>query len=148
LIDIGSGTGGTLNSARDITSTAGVGSVAINALVKNITPVDIGSQDPLAEPPPAAPVYVPGPGFGPPGPSLALTALPAQPPGAVSVPETGVPAGTSQLDVNFDPERWVGAETVSEVIPGEETDEDGQTRKTMHFSGGRGLIKEADLGQR
>ena len=122
--------------------------MSISAPVQNINAVDIGTQEALQKPGDSAPVFSPGPSVAPPGPPMALTALPAQPPGAVSVPETGVPAGTSQLDVNFDPERWVGTETVSEVIPGEETDDDGQTRKTMHFSGGRGLIKDADLGQR
>lgn len=113
----------------------------------------------LPVPMPFTPVFSPGPsiagpgtpsipGAFPPGAPEALTALPAQPPGAVSVPETGIPAGSSQLDVNFDPERWVGTAAVGEVIPGEETDEDGQPRKILQFSGGRGLTREADLGQR
>jgi hypothetical protein len=144
--DVSISIGGQLTSSRDITS--GGTKVITASGGANITPADIGTQEALDKPIPPAPPFAPGPNVGPPGPLMALTALPAEPPGTVSVPETGVPAGSSQLDVNFDPERWVGAETVSEVIPGEETDEDGQTRKTMHFSGGRGLIKEADLGQR
>jgi len=145
--------GGTLTPSKGIYSgmSGGVNIATSNITVANADsygsiPLDLQAQ--LLKPAPSAPVVSPGPAVSPPNIGTALTALPAQPPGAVSVPETGVPAGTSQLDVNFDPERWVGAETVSEVIPGEETDEDGQTRKTMHFSGGRGLIKEADLGQR
>lgn len=150
-------TGGTLYSSRSITYKSGNTYVPIqipanaNWTIKNVY---IGTQPTLLKPGAVSPLYAPGPMIGPPGPPMALTALPAQPPGLANVSGSGIP-GASGGDESFSESEVESVEVggsfiLTEIIPEEdEDDEDEEKRKkTLRFSGGRGDAWSANLGRR
>ncbi len=116
------------------------------------TPLPIQGQ--LQPPSLWIPAIMPGPSVAPPGMPMALTALPAQPPGLANVSGSGIP-GASGGDESFSESEIESVEvggsfTLTEIIPEEEEeDEDEEERKkTLHFSGGRGEAWSVNLGSR
>jgi filamentous hemagglutinin family protein len=113
--------------------------------------IPLGTQAQLAKVIPPAPAISAGPAVAPPNLPMAMTALPAQPPDVVNVAGSGIPgassAGASEQEI--DPRRVAGTGSLTEIIPEESEDADeGENKKILKFSGGRGAGQEADFGRR
>jgi filamentous hemagglutinin family protein len=115
-------------------------------------------QQPLNPPGSVLPAITPGPAVSPPGLPGALTALPAQPPGMVSVSGSGTPGSSGSAEgteQKIDPLQATGSGVLSEIIPGEEEgaaedeEQEEEKRKTqIKLSGGRGAGQSTDFGWR
>jgi hypothetical protein len=89
--------------------------------------IPLGSQAQLGRPGPTVPTISPGPSVDPPAMPMALTALPADPPGVVNVSGSNIPAAPVEgPEQESDPMRLAGWSSLREVIPeeGEEAAEE------------------------
>jgi hypothetical protein len=89
--------------------------------------IPLGNQAELKRPVPSVPAISAGPTVAPPAMPMALTALPAQPPGVVNVSGSNVPAAPVEgPEQETDPMRLAGWSSLREVIPeeGEEAAEE------------------------
>jgi filamentous hemagglutinin family protein len=93
----------------------------------------LATQGQLLQPLPTVPAISPGPTVDPPAVPIAMTALPAQPPGVVNVPGSGIPgaSGGEGPEQEIEPERVAGWSSLREVIPGEDEEADEGEDKTI-----------------
>jgi filamentous hemagglutinin family protein len=91
--------------------------------------IPLGSQTQLGRPGPTVPTISPGPSVAPPALPMALTALPADPPGVVNVSGSNIPAAPVEgPEQETDPMRLAGWSSLREVIP-EEGEESGEGKE-------------------
>jgi hypothetical protein len=116
--------------------------------------IPLGAQAEMRRPVPSVPAISAGPAVDPPAMPMALTALPAQPPGVVNVSGSNIPAAPNEgPEQETDPTRIAGWSSLREVIPdeGEEAAEESgkkAEKATPDSSEKRRAIKiKADQGK-